>query len=196
MKIRSNALFRFMFFYDLPYFSLLAVAMIFGNKRILSFDNKFYNFLTNKNADCQYLLAHDFADDKFSLISQKDAILIKTQEMEVKIKSNGKIRATIARKNIFSLPVESKSGKCMRKQSIVICHFVEEKFKVVVDLKYFVTTVSMSGWHYGKSRGKFRSVISLIFLTCYFAHSFYSSLNSFCLIGCDFNFRSLGNQQP
>ena len=127
--------------------------MIFGRNHILTFDNKFYNFIDFKRPECTYMLAHDFADHQFSIMSQQKAIIIKTPEMEIKISSNGKTKATIGETKSFMLPVETESNKCIRMSSLIICHFMDQKFKVVVDLKHFVSTISLSAWHFGKTQG-------------------------------------------
>jgi len=129
------------------------VAMIIGNNHILTFDNKFYDIPDIKKPGCQYLLAHDFADDKFTLMKGKDSIVITTPEMTIEIKDNGITKATIGKKVITSLPVESSSGECKRKSHRITCHFHEQKIKVSVNLRNSFTKISMSGWHFGKSQG-------------------------------------------
>jgi len=129
------------------------VAMIMGNNHILTFDNKFYDIPDIQKPGCSYLLAHDFADDKFSLMKQKDGIVIATPEMTIEIKDDGKTKTTIGKKVIASLPVDSSTGECKRKSHRITCHFHEQKIKVSVNLRYSFTKISMSGWHFGKSQG-------------------------------------------
>ena len=127
--------------------------MIFGSNHVLTFDNKFYNFVDYKHAHCTYVLAHDFIDHKFSILSQKEAIIVKTPEMKITIHANGKTETEIGNKKTDVLPVETESNKCIRDQSLVICHFMDQRFKVIVDLKHFAATISLSSWHFGKTQG-------------------------------------------
>lgn len=82
-----------------------------------------------------------------------DSFIVDTSDMSVTIGKDGKTSTKIGNKVINSLPVESKSGQCVRKDTLVICHFIEKNFKLVVDLKNDVTTFSISGWYYGKTQG-------------------------------------------
>lgn len=135
----------------------LATAMIMGN-RILTFDNKLYDFVEFKKAKkgpspCSYLLARDFQDKKFTISKLDNALIVNTQDMTVKIRQDGNTKTTINGKNSFSLPVESGASKCVRVDNLILCNFEKEGLKVTVDLKNDFTTISISGWHKGKSHG-------------------------------------------
>lgn len=111
--------------------------------------------IENNKAGCGYLLAHDFSNNKFTLKKEGDAIVVDTPDMSVTINKDGTTKTRIGAQVIKSLPVESKSGDCVRKESLVICHFIKKNFKLIVDLKNDITTFSISGWYYGKTQGRF-----------------------------------------
>ena len=74
--------------------------------------------------------------------------------MQISIKSNGKVRAIVGKEVYKTLPVESKSGHCVRKSNTIACSFIDNNFKLVVDLDNGITTLSVSGWYFGRTRGK------------------------------------------
>ena len=84
-------------------------------------------------------------------MQEGQSILIETPEMTVSIKKNGQIRATVGNEIIKTLPVESETGHCIRKENKIVCNF--ENLKVVVDLENEITTLSVSGWYFGRTRG-------------------------------------------
>ena len=140
---------------NLFYTFLIVAASLFGN-HVLTFDKKYYELVENKTPGCGYLLAHDFGNNQFTLKKEGEAIVVDTPDMSIAINKNGKTKARIGKQVISTLPVESKSGNCIRKDALVKCYFMSKNFKVVVDLKNDITTLSMSGWYYGKTQGKHR----------------------------------------
>ena len=91
--VGNNLLFNNLFqeryknkWFNILKFSFTDVAMIMGDNHILTFDNKFYDIPDIKKPGCTYLLAHDFADDKFSLMKTKGGIIITTPGMTAEIK--------------------------------------------------------------------------------------------------------------
>jgi len=128
------------------------VASMFGD-HVLTFDKKYFQMMESKT-DCSYLLAHDFMDNQFTIKTEGDNIIVNTPEMDVTIKKNGIVKALVNGEVVKTLPVQSKSGHCIRKDSLIICH-VKSSFKIVVDLENDITTLSVSGWYYGKTQGIF-----------------------------------------
>jgi len=130
----------------------LATAMIMGD-HILTFDGKFYDFVDAPKSGCSYLLARDFQDKKFTLRKVDGAIVAETPDMTIKIRDDGRVKATKGNEVSFSLPVESGSSACVRVDNLILCHFKEQQVKITVDLKNFFTIISVSGWYQGKSQG-------------------------------------------
>jgi hypothetical protein len=135
-----------------------ATAMIKGDY-ILTFDNKLYNFVDfvktkNKGASpCRYLLARDFQDKKFTIVKSDNAISIETPDMAIKIRDDGRVKATIGKEDVRMLPVDAKNSQCARMDNLVLCHFRDQRLKVTVDLKNGFTIISLSGWYKGKTQG-------------------------------------------
>jgi len=130
-----------------------AVAMVFGKSHVITFNQKYYDFIDYKKPECTYVLARDFVDGKFTILSQQNHIIVKTPGMTVKIGADGKTKTTIGSVETTSLPVKSESGVCMRYGEFIKCYFMEQKFKVTVDLKHFAAVIGLSGWHHGKTQG-------------------------------------------
>jgi hypothetical protein len=130
-----------------------AVGMVFGKSHVVTFDQKYYDMIDYKAPDCSYVLAHDFTDGKFTILRQESKIVVKTPGMTVKIGADGKTKTVIDGKMTESLPVKSDSGVCMRYGDFIKCYFMQQKFKVTVDLKHFAAVIGLSGWHHGKSQG-------------------------------------------
>merc|ERR1712142_889239 len=130
-----------------------AVAMVFGKSHVITFDQKYYDFIDYKQPDCTYVLARDFTDGKFTIMSTEKSIIVKTPGMTVKIGHDGKTETTMGSQVTKSLPVKSESGVCMRYGEFVKCYFMQQKFKVTVDLKHFAAVIGLSGWHHGKTQG-------------------------------------------
>merc|ERR550534_3000739 len=130
-----------------------AVAMVFGKSHVITFNQKYYDFIDYKQPDCTYVLARDFTDGKFTIMSTEKSIIVKTPGMTVKIGHDGKTETTMGSQVTKSLPVKSESGVCMRYGEFVKCYFMQQKFKVTVDLKHFAAVIGLSGWHHGKTQG-------------------------------------------
>ena len=130
-----------------------AVGMVFGKSHVVTFDQKYYDFIDYKAPDCTYVLARDFTDGKFTIMSQEGKIIVNTPGMTVQIAQDGKTKTTIGKRVTESLPVKSDSGVCMRYGDFIKCYFMEQKFKITVDLKHFAAVIGLSGWHHGKTQG-------------------------------------------
>jgi len=137
-----------------PMFGEYNVAAIMFSNYVLTFDKTYFQ-MTEQSKDCSYLLAHDFAENQFTVKKEGQSIVVETPEMTVSIKNNGEIKATVGKEVIKTLPVESRSGNCVRKENTIVCNFVNNNFKLVVDLDNEVTTLSVSGWYFGRTRGIF-----------------------------------------
>jgi len=135
-----------------PIFGDYNVAALMFDNTVLTFDKTYFQ-MGEGSEDCSYLLAHDFAENQFTVKKEGQSIVIETPEMTVSIKKNGQIRATVGNEVTKTLPVESSTGHCIRKDNKIICNL--ENLKVVVDLENEITTLSVSGWYFGRTRGIF-----------------------------------------
>ena len=136
-----------------PMFGEYNVAAMMFNHYVLTFDKTYFQ-MGEQSKDCSYLLAHDFAENQFTVKKEGQSIVVETPEMTVSIKNNGNIRAIVGKEVIKTLPVESKTGNCVRKDNTIVCNFVSNNFKLVVDLENKMSTLSVSGWYFGRTRGK------------------------------------------
>lgn len=129
-------------------------ASMFGDF-VLTFDKKHFQLNDEGRQGCSYLLAHDFVNNKFTVKTEGSSLVIDTPDMSVTIKKNGNVKAVVGKEVIKTLPVQSKSGHCKRQGNLIVCDFVTDDFKVVVDLKNEITTLSISGWYFGRTQGMF-----------------------------------------
>jgi hypothetical protein len=129
------------------------VGMIFGTSHVLTFDGKFYDFINYKQPDCTYLLARDFADGKFTIMSQEKSLIFKNDELMVKINGDGTTKTTIGNKVLTNMPIQAGDNTCTRDQTTITCYFNKKSVRVIVDVNNFFTTIAMSAWDQGKSQG-------------------------------------------
>ncbi|XP_066298737.1 uncharacterized protein [Branchiostoma lanceolatum] len=66
-------------------------GMIFGKNHVYTFDGRMYAVPEYKNEDCMYILARDFLDKNFTILSSPESITIKLRELVVKIKGDSKV---------------------------------------------------------------------------------------------------------
>jgi len=129
------------------------VGMIFGKSHVLTFDGKFYDFINYKRPDCTYLLARDFADGKFTIMSQEKNLIFKNDELEIKINGDGTTKTTIGKNIISTLPIQAGDNFCTRDDIYITCYFNKKSIRIVVDVDNFFATIAMSAWDQGKSQG-------------------------------------------
>jgi hypothetical protein len=60
--------------------------MIFGKDHVYTFDSKYFRFPGYNNEHCTYILARDVRDNKFTLMSQETALLLITEDANVKVR--------------------------------------------------------------------------------------------------------------
>lgn len=130
--------------------------MIFGANHVMSFDGKFYDIPQFPKSTCTYLLARDFVNGKFTIMSQKENLIVKTTDIEVIIHQNGRVTSTVMKnglkKEVKDLPVESETGNCVMKKNVVHCDF-KQGLQVRCHTDKFMCTIALSSWHYGKTQG-------------------------------------------
>mgnify|MGYP001794904310 CR=1 FL=1 len=60
--------------------------MIFGRPHVYTFDGTYYKFPGYEKPHCTYVLARDVLNNKFTLLSQENAIILVTEDANVKVK--------------------------------------------------------------------------------------------------------------
>ena len=141
--------------------------MIFGSHHVMTFDGKLYDIPKFPKSTCTYLLARDFVSGKFTILSQKENLIVQTPDIEVIIHQNGRVTSSVKvnrggytfKKEIRDLPVQSEGGSCVLKKNVVHCDF-KQGLKVRCHNDRFMCTISLSSWYYGKTQGN--SILSFI----------------------------------
>ena len=135
--------------------------MIFGKSHVMTFDGEYYDFPAYSKPDCTYVLARDFQRGKFTVLRQKEHLIVVTPDMRVKIHLNGKVESvvksvrsgSVIKTTFQDLPVRSETGFCEREESSVVCE-LKQGLRVTCDQEHFLCTVELSAMDYAKSRGK------------------------------------------
>ena len=142
-------------------FLLPGIAMIFGKPHVYTFDGQSYKFVGYKKPSCTYVLAHDFRDNNFTLMSQETALIVNTKSGFIKIHESGKVEATVSKdadgKEVKTthneLPVEMMQMTVRREGSFIkIKH--DTGLDIVCDLRHFFCTFNINKFYHGKLAGK------------------------------------------
>jgi len=133
--------------------SFVKTAMIFGNKHVYTFDGRYYQIPDYENAECTYVLASDFVDKNFTLLSTQDTIVLITRDGEIEIDSENQVRVD-AKNTIQELPYKTPSGNVTvtRKGDYVNVTTVYG-ISVLCDSKNFNCMFNISGWYRNKTIG-------------------------------------------
>ncbi|XP_071952665.1 uncharacterized protein [Antedon mediterranea] len=130
-----------------------STAMIFGPLHVYTFDQKRYEFPGYKGEECSYVLASDFVDRNFTIISTQNSITLVLQEMSIKLNGENKIQIN-GREEIQELPYQS-SGK-----EVTIVRngqWVQISTTYGIDIKcdslYQMCLFNASRWYYNKTLG-------------------------------------------
>ncbi|XP_033108621.1 uncharacterized protein LOC117110129 [Anneissia japonica] len=130
-----------------------STGMIFGPLHVYTFDQKRYEFPGYKGDGCTYVLASDFVDRNFTIVSTQDTVTLLIQEMSIKVNSENKVQIN-GRNEIQELPYQS-SGK-----EVTIVRngqWVEISTTYGLDIKcdamYAICLFNASHWYYNKTLG-------------------------------------------
>lgn len=134
--------------------------MIFGKPHVYTFDGHSYQFIGYKKPSCTYVLAHDFRDNNFTLMSQETALIINTKSGYVKIHANGKVEATVSKDvdgndvktSYYELPVEMQDLSVRREGSYVKIHH-DTGVDIACDVKHFLCTFNINKFYHGRLAG-------------------------------------------
>ena len=128
-------------------------ATISGSQHYVTFDKRFYAF----EAECDYLLARDFIDGKFSVVvsyareggEMKKSIIVMDGNQQVKIMPDGQIMKD---GRSAELPMTMAKSVVLRVANMVL---IKNKhgLNVECDLKHDRCTLEVTGWYHGKTAG-------------------------------------------
>ena len=129
-----------------------STAMLMGNKHIISFDGKVYDF----NGVCKHLLVSDFSHQKFSITVQfenekQKSFSINVDNKEIELFIDGKVSVDGKR---IELPITINSSYVNRIGNRIKLHN-SNGFLVDLNLVQNLCTVRLSGWYFGVTGGLF-----------------------------------------
>ena len=136
--------------------------MIFGPSHVYTFDRQYYRFPGYKTSDCMYVLARDVRDNKFKLLSQEKALILLTDDMNVKVHQDGRVetmtKITASGKKIedgydSELPVESANTTVTREGSYIVIKNTLG-LEIVCDMKHDMCTFNIARWFHGRLAGR------------------------------------------
>lgn len=135
--------------------------MIFGTPHVYTFDGKYFKFPGYNKPTCTYVLAHDFRDKNFTLLSREKSLILNTKSGHITIDASGKVEATVNMdaegnevKVVYNeLPVEMMHVRVHREASFIKIHH-DQGLDVTCDLKHFLCTFNINRFYHGKIAGK------------------------------------------
>ena len=137
-----------MLFFDLD------TAMIFGDSHVMTFDGKVYSVPPYVNERQTYVLAHDFIDRNFTLLTQQNVITLLVNDVSVSIDEQNVVRLNGV-PQLQELPYQtpiSKELTIFRKGPWVNVTSTKG-IALSCHVDHFMCIVHLSGWYHGKSRG-------------------------------------------
>ncbi|XP_070550723.1 apolipophorins-like [Ptychodera flava] len=128
-------------------------AMIFGSRHVYTFDGRYYEIPAYDNGDCTYVLARDFVDKNFTLLSSQDTITLITRDAAIEIDSENVVRLN-GQSKVTELPFETENGNVtiLREADYVKVSTVYG-ISLECDSKNFNCLVNISGWYRNKTLG-------------------------------------------
>jgi len=138
---------------SLPPFT--ATGMIAGNQHFFTFDGSFFEFA----GDCSYVLARDFADNKFTVIAnyrrtragpKRNSLTVMAGDKTIEIFNSFK---TVVDKDVTELPLETPEVMVKRMGADHITIESKKGMTVSCHMKTEICTIAVSGWYYGKTGG-------------------------------------------
>lgn len=148
----------------LPPLSLDNTAMIFG-KHFYTFDKRYFQFPGMKEPECEYLVARDFKDGNFTVISASESLIITTNDAVVKIYRDGRVKMedllSIEAKLFEELPVQFKNTTVVR-DGPYINLTSDFGFSVECDMEHFVCSHVVSGFYHNRTAGTYSELFLLL----------------------------------
>ena len=136
--------------------------MIFGGPHVYTFDNTYYTFPGYRNPLCTYVLARDVRDNKFTILSQETAIIIITEDSNVKILQDGKVESVIkitsSGKKLSGdytneLPVQSANTTVTREGSFIVLRH-DLGLEIICDVEHYLCSFNIDRWYHGRMAGE------------------------------------------
>jgi hypothetical protein len=128
-------------------------AMIFGDNHVYTFDGRYFEFPGYQNRECTYVLARDFVDKNFTLLSTEDSITLITRDVAVEIDSKNIVRIN-GKSKPTELPYQTENANVtvMRKGDWVNVTTVYG-LSLLCDSKNLNCLVNISGYYHNKTLG-------------------------------------------
>jgi len=130
-----------------------ASAMIFGPLGVLTFDKKLYELPGYRDPSCTYVLARDFVDRNFTLLSDQNALTVVLPTDVIKINEEHKVFIN-GNPESSELPYQSVDRKIMVTREGPWVN-VTTKYGITINCheKHFLCTMKLSSWYHGKTQG-------------------------------------------
>ena len=134
----------------LPPFS--ATAMLIGDKHFVTFDGKMYDF----GGQCSYLLASDFANNRFSIVAnyrgrKRVSLDVLVDNLNIEMFRDGRVFVNQTR---IELPTMINNSYIKQEGSRIIL-FNKQGFLINCNLVQNICLFKLSGWYFGRTGGLF-----------------------------------------
>ena len=135
----------------------------------MTFDGKYYEFPKHPKSTCTYLLARDVVNGNFTILAQAEKIIAETPDAKISIDKSGVVegaikftKAGITRsERLRGIPVETDGVTCKRYRHYIKCEF-KHGVTLKCNVKHFLCSIELSGWHYGKSQGNLHYTVYFV----------------------------------
>lgn len=151
-------------------------ALLIGSRHVITYDNNFVNFdekdfgeLNSRSQTleegCSYLLAHDFIDNRFSLILKPSTLydqnrsflsktfVVQTGDEKIEIELGNPAGSIHIGNNITSILPTSFGDLMITRELNVVTVSSRRGIVVRCNLEFDVCSIELSGWHFGKIAG-------------------------------------------
>lgn len=142
---------------SLYFFFADATAMTFGRNHFYTFDKRFFSIPNFDNPHCLFLIARDFRDGNFTIMSSSNSITITTKDAMVKIYRYGLVRSqgmsinAVPNSKVYEeLPVMFERTMVVRDGPFIK---LSGDLTVKCDMEHFVCSYIVSGFYHNRTAG-------------------------------------------
>ncbi|KAJ8040656.1 hypothetical protein HOLleu_15014 [Holothuria leucospilota] len=128
-------------------------SMIFGKGHVMTFDGHIYEFPGYQDRECTYLLARDFVDGNFTLLTKQFSTMLVLKTCTIKIDQDGLVFIDgnpVPQSTPFVAPnnevVVTRDGPWV---NVTTTHGIE----LLCHEGHFMCVYRLSGWYYAKTQG-------------------------------------------
>ena len=131
-------------------------AMIFGRDHFYTFDKRHFQFPGYQNQRCLYLAARDFREGNFTVMTDRNSLVVLLNDCEITIYRDGRVTSSskLQRLVFKELPVQFTNTSVSRNTTFIVVNNTYG-FELACDMKHFVCSITTSGFYHNSTAGWF-----------------------------------------